>query len=57
MDVNINDNLSSGMCLPKKTLKLTINKKTYKSKTNSKGIATFKLNLKTKKTYNYLIVK
>ena len=39
----------------KKTLKLTINKKTYSVKTNSKGIASFKINLKTKKTYNYSV--
>ena len=39
----------------KKTLKLTINNKTYSVKTNSKGIASFKINLKTKKTYNYSV--
>ena len=39
--------------MAKKTLKLTINKKTYNVKTNSKGVATFKINLKTKKNYSY----
>ena len=41
--------------LSKKTLKLTVNKKTYKVKTNSKGVAVFKINLKTKKTYKYTV--
>lgn len=35
----------------KMTVKLTINKKTYTAKTNSKGIASFKVSLKNKKTY------
>ena len=39
--------------MAKKTLKLTINKKTYTVKTNSKGVATFKINLKSKKNYSY----
>lgn len=39
----------------KKTLKLTINKKTYNVRTNSKGIAVFKISLKTKKTYKYSV--
>lgn len=41
--------------MAKKTLKLTINKKTYKVKTNSKGVVTFKINLKVKKTYKYSV--
>ena len=32
-------------------VKITVNKKTYTAKTNSKGIASFKINLKAKKTY------
>ncbi len=36
----------------KKTLKLTINKKTYTAKTNSKGVASFKVTLKAKKSYD-----
>ena len=39
--------------LSKKTVKLTINKKTYTAKTNSKGIASFKVTLKSKKTYKF----
>ncbi|MEE0901949.1 MAG: Ig-like domain-containing protein [Methanobrevibacter sp.] len=41
--------------MAKKTLKLTINKKTYRVKTNSKGVATFKISLKAKKTYRYSV--
>lgn len=41
--------------ISKKTLKITINKKTYSAKTNSKGIASFKVSLKTKKTYKYTV--
>ena len=37
--------------MSKKTVKLTINKKTYTAKTNSKGIVSFKVTLKAKKTY------
>ena len=40
--------------ISKKTVCLTINKKTYKAKTNSKGIATFKVSLKTKKSYKFI---
>ena len=39
----------------KKTVKMTINKKTYSAKTNSKGIASFKVILKAKKTYKYSV--
>lgn len=39
--------------LSKKTVKLTINKKTYAAKTNSKGIASFKVSLKAKKSYKF----
>ena len=39
--------------ISKATVKLTINKKTYKSKTDKKGIASFKLNLKNKKKYKF----
>ena len=39
--------------IPKKTLYLTINKKTYKAKTNSKGIASFKVSLKTKNSFKF----
>ena len=41
--------------IAKKTLKMTINKKTYSAKTNSKGIASFKVILKAKKTYKYSV--
>lgn len=41
--------------MSKKLLKLTVNGKTYKVKTNSKGVANIKLNLKAKKTYNYKV--
>ena len=37
--------------ISKAVVKITINKKTYSAKTNSKGIATFKVSLKVKKTY------
>lgn len=37
--------------LSKVTVKITLNKKTYTAKTNSKGIASFKVTLKAKKTY------
>lgn len=37
--------------ISKASVKITINKKTYTAKTNSKGIASFKVSLKTKKTY------
>ena len=39
--------------ISKKTVYLTINKKTYKTKTDSKGIASFKVNLKTKSNYKF----
>ena len=42
--------------LAKKTVYIKINKKTYKAKTNKKGVATFKLKLpKVKKTYKYKV--
>ena len=41
--------------IAKKTVKMTINKKTYSAKTNSKGIASFKVILKAKKTYKYSV--
>lgn len=37
--------------IAKTAVKITVNKKTYSAKTNSKGVATFKVNLKVKKTY------
>ena len=47
---------SNGKVLKSKKLKLTINGKTYSAKTNSKGIATFKVKLaKKKKTYKYKV--
>ena len=39
--------------ISKKTVYLTVNKKTYKAKTNSKGMATFKVSLKTKNSYKF----
>ena len=39
--------------ISKRTLKITINKKTYSTKTNSKGLASFKVVLKAKKSYKY----
>ena len=41
--------------LSKKTIKITINKKTYTAKTNKKGIATLKITLNKKKTYKYTV--
>jgi hypothetical protein len=41
--------------MSKKTVKLIINKKTYTAKTNSKGIASFKVTLKDKKTYKFTV--
>ena len=37
--------------ISKTVVKITVNKKTYSTKTNSKGVATFKVSLKVKKTY------
>lgn len=46
----------SGKPLIKKTVKLTINGKTYKVKTSKKGVAKFKVKLpKKKKTYKYKV--
>ena len=42
--------------LAKKIVYIKINKKTYKAKTNAKGVSTFKLKLpKVKKTYKYTV--
>ncbi len=42
--------------LAKKTVYIKINRKTYKAKTNKKGVATFKVKLpKVKKTYKYKV--
>lgn len=38
--------------ISKKTVKLIVNKKTYSAKTNSKGLASFKVTLKAKKNYS-----
>ncbi len=47
---------SNNKVLKSKYVYLTINKKTYKVKTNSKGIAAFKIKLpRTKKTYKYKV--
>lgn len=40
-----------GKAISKATVKLILNKKTYTAKTSSKGIASFKVTLKNKKTY------
>ena len=46
----------SGKALIKKTVKLTINSKTYKVKTSKKGVAKFKVKLpKKSKTYKYKV--
>ena len=46
----------SGKALIKKTVKLTINSKTYKVKTSKKGVAKFKVKLpKKRKTYKYKV--
>jgi len=37
--------------IAKTLVKITVNKKTYSAKTNSKGVAAFKVSLKSKKTY------
>lgn len=41
----------SGKVIANRKVKATVNGKTYSAKTNSKGVATFKLTLKTVKTY------
>ena len=42
--------------MAKKVVYIKINKKTYKAKTNKKGVAAFKLKLpKVKKTYKYTV--
>ena len=47
---------SNNKVLAKKRVYIKINKKTYKAKTNAKGVATFKLKLpKKKKTYKYKV--
>jgi exonuclease SbcD len=47
---------SNNKVLKSKYVYLTINKKTYKVKTNSKGVAAFKIKLpKVKKTYKYKV--
>ena len=47
---------SNNKVLAKKLVYIKINKKTYKAKTNAKGVATFKLKLpKKKKTYKYKV--
>lgn len=43
---------ASKKAISKRTLKLTINKKVYTAKTNSKGLASFKVTLKAKKNYS-----
>ena len=44
-----------GNAIKGKTVKFTVNGKTYSAKTNDKGIASVKVSLSTKKTYKYTV--